>query len=614
MSGPLSQSSEAGWRSTVLISFVAVCVASLAAVFLNDSWAIFGGPDSFLRSALVRQAIETGNPFDVVYHRINFPDGHTLHWSRALNLLILAGAWPLSLLVDPVQAIILWGYVLPLLIAVGIIFSVSWMVRALLKGGEIPFALMIFLCYPAVISCMRPGYLDHHNLILAGYALVLGAGLRMLRNDAEVRSAIVGGLAGAVMLWVSVEGALPLVALSVVFALRWLVSPSPQIAAKGQAYALSLLVFSVVAMVIDVGFQVSLIPFAPGDQLSWLYVIVFTLQAVFWTVARLTSGMGVAARLGVAGVAGAVVVAAVGLINPVILHGVIYEVDPFYHFNRGVYILESEPILTTRHSLLQVLADLTLFIPFVFPGIAGMLYFLARDSEHRWSWGLLLVATLLVTGQHPAMPPRAGIFLGIVTLIGAAALISAGFRAVIGRLGWHAERPALYGSALLITFVLLFPAFAKEKPAEPSPAEQALRCDNVDLIAYLRAHPPTGQKPRAVVAFADFGPVTLMMTDYTVQSVPNHRDQPGFRRAHEIYAAATDRTAIDLLASIDAEWLVFCPERLPKEWAGFDAEGPTLSKRLKAGDVPGWLDRVADAGGPVGLYHVQLPPPATTGH
>src|SRR5688572_22567350 len=53
-------------------------------------------PDGYMRLARVLELADGGAWFDPRYPRIDPPDGHGQHWTRALDVLLLAGAWLLQ--------------------------------------------------------------------------------------------------------------------------------------------------------------------------------------------------------------------------------------------------------------------------------------------------------------------------------------------------------------------------------------------------------------------------------------------------------------------------------------------------------------------------------------
>jgi hypothetical protein len=52
--------------------------------------------DAYMRLARVLQLHDGGAWFDPREPRINPPEGHIQHWTRVLDALLLAGAWPLQ--------------------------------------------------------------------------------------------------------------------------------------------------------------------------------------------------------------------------------------------------------------------------------------------------------------------------------------------------------------------------------------------------------------------------------------------------------------------------------------------------------------------------------------
>ena len=66
-------------------------------------------PDAYMRLNRVLHLHDGGSWFDSREPRINPPEGHVQHWTRALDALLLAGAWLLEPLLGFERALHLWG-------------------------------------------------------------------------------------------------------------------------------------------------------------------------------------------------------------------------------------------------------------------------------------------------------------------------------------------------------------------------------------------------------------------------------------------------------------------------------------------------------------------------
>lgn len=62
-----------------------------------------------MRLLRVERLIETGAWFDHTIPRSNAPYGETLHWTRPLDVLLVAGAAPLAPVLGWREALFAWG-------------------------------------------------------------------------------------------------------------------------------------------------------------------------------------------------------------------------------------------------------------------------------------------------------------------------------------------------------------------------------------------------------------------------------------------------------------------------------------------------------------------------
>ena len=79
----------------------------------------------------------TGAWFDSRFPRIDPPEGHVLHWTRPLDVMLLAGAWLLQRTLGFDQALYLWGVLIsPLFLALAVV-ALSWAAAPVL-GSRCP--------------------------------------------------------------------------------------------------------------------------------------------------------------------------------------------------------------------------------------------------------------------------------------------------------------------------------------------------------------------------------------------------------------------------------------------------------------------------------------------
>jgi hypothetical protein len=134
-----------------------------------------------------------------------------------------------------------------------------------------------------------------------------------------------------------------------------------------------------------------------------------------------------------------------------------------------------------------------------------------------------------------------------------------------------------------------------------SPARQAC----VSKISYAAlARLPLG---RVIANELEWGPYILAWTPHAVLAGPYHRLSRAILASHRALAEPPDQ-AREIFARADANYLVICGRRGPVDLSGA-ALNASLWGRLRAGDVPDWLEKLPDAAsGPLAVYRMRQKP------
>ena len=217
---------ERGWRQAgpYLLIF-GLCLAVQAALAALKVPQVFDGEllgtDGYMRLVRVAGLHETGAWYDVTVARSNAPDGEVLHWTRPLDILLLAGAWVLT----PVT-----GFRDALFFAGAVVSPLLWAFTgaAFVWAGE-PFfgrsgrylAMVAFLVQPAIMDYSLAGRADHHMLLLLIFVVSFGLTARMLLTPFHAGLALAAGAVVGLGLWVSFEFLLALLAAFAAMTLAW---------------------------------------------------------------------------------------------------------------------------------------------------------------------------------------------------------------------------------------------------------------------------------------------------------------------------------------------------------------------------------------------------------
>lgn len=157
-------------------------------------------PDDHMRLLQVRDLLAGQHWWDTAQHRMAPPDGASMHWSRLVDLPLLA----LVPLLGEYRAMAL----LPLLWLGPVLFALRAMALRLgLGAGGVALTLVLPLLFPLLPGNFAPGRIDHHTMQTVAAVICAAA----LLHAPSRMAAMLGGLAAAAWVAISLEG-LPLVA------------------------------------------------------------------------------------------------------------------------------------------------------------------------------------------------------------------------------------------------------------------------------------------------------------------------------------------------------------------------------------------------------------------
>ena len=131
-------------------------------------------PDAYMRLVRVGELAESGRWFDTTSMRSNAPYGEELHWTRPLDVLLLAGAAALAPFLGFPTALHWWGVALSPLLQLLALIAVFWAGRDILDERGRVFLAVIVVCQAGVFNVFMAGRPDHHSLLALLFAVCLG--------------------------------------------------------------------------------------------------------------------------------------------------------------------------------------------------------------------------------------------------------------------------------------------------------------------------------------------------------------------------------------------------------------------------------------------------------
>lgn len=558
-------------------------------------------PDSYMRLVRVGELAESGRWFDATSMRSNAPYGEELHWTRPLDVLLLAGAAALAPFLGFPAALHWWGVALSPFLLLLTLVAVFWAGRDLLDQRGRVFLAVIVLCQAGVFNVFMAGRPDHHSLLALLFVISIGLGLRSIDGAARGRPGVLAGAVLALGVWTSVEFLVAAGLLIAALGAAW-VARGGEAVGRALALALTLAAGGALALLLDPPGAGTLAPLY--DRLSVVHVVIFALVALFWIVVAALGERGAAARPGGrAMLAGAGAVLVLGLawaIFPKLAGGPYVDVDP------GVLPIYLDLVDEVRPLIRTGTSPLVEFLYWLGAAVLGLPFLLHRclrgPSDGRGPWLFLLGGSVLfvaLTFYQLRWASYAGVLLAFpVTGLLMATL---GFLDRRMRMPWRALARALTVIAFSVGFLYLGGTLKRENREIAAVDGEAVAGGDcpLDRFAALVDAPA----PQRILASVFLGPELLYRTPHQVVATPFHRNWPGIGDTHAIMTARDDDSARRLIEGRGVTWILLCPG--PAERALYGAEAG-FHDRLVAGELPAWLRAVAlpEGLGDLRLYEV----------
>jgi len=572
---------DAGTRSpAVLVALIWLAVVLITGIPALDQaiYDILRGPDDHTRLARIRAFLDGAGWHDDRLARIDPPDGAVLHWSRLPDLLpagLIAGLAPLIGVGAATKAAVITT---PLAMLAGFLAAGLWAARGWLPGQRAVAAPLVLVCLPTVLT-FTPGGLDHHTWMMLAAMLGLGMVVRLARDDAPGRAAVVGGLGLGIGTAVTGETLIALAAVCAATGVLWLRrgrTVVPPLRRFGTVLALAGLVMLPIERPPDA------LTAAPCDRFGLTYAAILLGVAAIWWLAPMLVPAG-RDRWPLRLAAGSAVAAAVAVTLLVL----------FPHCRAGpmsaVPADQWRTWLGHAAGLAPLWAKAIPSIVLLGSAPAAALIVAAwgawRDPTDRTLWLALLAATAIGTAAM-LTSARSAMLANAAAALPVAWLLTAVLARVDARLHGPRRATAAVGATLAVA---AGPAIVSTGLDAALNESDGLGCDSPRIKAALDSMPAT--LPPGVMAAPIFtGPYILTASAHAVLGAQYHRNVAGNRAAVAILGADDARAARRAVRRHDVAYVAVCTTTDPLAGA--------FARRLANGDVPAWLTPVSrpDAG------------------
>jgi len=539
---------------------LAVAAVHVIWVFFGENLVAYGNlfdGDSYARLVRIRHLVETGDWFDTSIPRINAPYGGTLHWTRPLDVLILL----LALMATPVfgfETALYWAGALcgPVLHGV-LALAVAWAASPVIGPGRAGLAGVLVAIQFPILGYATLGNADHHVLFALLVVMAVGSAVRSLRQDGThpVRFAMLTGVFVGGAIWVGPEGLIALAAISLVLGVFWILG-EPGATRLNLAMAASLILMLVLATLVERG-PASL--HVGYERVSIVHVTMAALLLVFWVAMSVARSQGLLKPQGhtvrtVFALTGAATSIAVVLgLFPDAIRGPLADLHPDV-----LYILDE--ILE-----FQRIPDFAHFLTYLGGGTIALAWALWRakgawSTERRYPW-LMIAVVLGIYGIIAFNWVRGSIYVGALSCIAladaAVSLNVACDRAFTGIKRSLIKVPAMtlllggtlgLGAAGIFASLPAPPGTAGIQPRPVMDPDDPRPCPIKSLSRHLNG-PPWTERPRLILASANFGPELVYRTPHAVTASMHHPNAAGILDNVRILGATSESQALEIIAA-----------------------------------------------------------------
>ena len=568
--------------------------AIVSAGLIYSSWEVITtragwDPDDQLRLVQLRDFLNGQSWFDTTQYRLNPPKGGPMHWSRLVELPLAILIIMLTPFFGQASAEMIAGSFVPLL-GLGLVAYMIGRIAKHLHSAEAGIiAVVITLIAPALLMQFRPMRIDHH-----GWQIVMAAlSLWTLFWPNKKVAGVVLGLALAIWLHISLEGAPLTAAFFIYLGWRWIF---------GRAHGLRLLwtigSFAMTSALVFFGTQPSGLSAAIYcDTVSMPHIAAILIAAAIMIPSIMRKPGDRRIRLALAIMAGVAAIGVLFYLAPQCNKGAFGNLDPLVRDYWYVNVNEGLPIWRQDwHVALTLIAG-----PIC--GLIALIFgYRTLQITHKSDWqivGFFAIYAALVS-------------LIVFRTVSVAAAFAIPLVAV-----WIAQLFLRYRQSQIPTYrigiiaailVLFIPGAVassignaisgKAKASFAATQKANAICSKMPSVTELNGL-PTGN----IIAPLDMGPAILVATKHSILASSHHRNERAMHDHIAIFKSAPG-VAWQYLKAHKINYIAICPNEAEMEiYLNRDPKG--LWAILKSGNWPGYLTPMADMGDGIKIWRVR---------
>lgn len=546
------------------------------------------GTDSYTRLNRVLFVHDQGQWNNSIYPRSNAPYGESIHWTKPMDLLLLAGGSILGLMMPFSTGLHLWGVVIsPLLHVVAFMGIFYLMQKHLDRLGMILLAI-VFLLQPILTSYFMIGRPDHHSLILAVFCWFLVGLYRGTSAMPNWNQFFFIGVMGALGLWISVEFLVPIGLFLMASTVFWIWRGERNAFFISRVMTAMFLLATLFLFVERVADDLFIIEF---DKISLPHCVLLGFIAMVWfgineldPHSSWTSS--ILRRMLLIGALSLVASVVQWSLFPNFFRGPLVGIDPTLKQVLWSNVAETQPLQSS-----EAIMNLGMGI-LVFPSLA---YSMSRTNAALKQYqGILLLVGASVFIPLAMYESRWAPYASIVLIIPYIAFVRRFLGWVETR--WPDRRGELV-SLMIGLFLLFWPVTVGTVMALDDPKTEVStmdgKCPLKPLGDYLTIDDSWVGTSQTILAFQDFGPELLYRTSHRVIGTPMHRNHEGMSDLLTIMTAKDFKIPHKIVQRRNINLIIVCVNsKAESQFFNNTSDKNRVYGYLTNGMIPSWLHEV----------------------
>jgi len=571
----------------ILIFHVTIFVNNYESIIHQITIRDFDGYWHLLR---VENLYNSGNIYDTALFRSNAPYGESLHWTKAFDLILYAGAYAGSFFVDFKVALFWWAifvnpvlHVLSFLILFWGLRDLIGDIQASIFGIMLPFQLHLN-------SIFNIGVPDHHGSLFFIFSLFTALVIKSILSG-DVKKFSICGIAGGIAIWFGIESiVVVLIALSL-FGFVWVLEGKSS-QKKNFLFSFFLLATTFLTMFIDTRFDELM--HIVYDRRSIVHVVLWLTTTAFWALVVLAGNCTnilekKIARIIVATIGATACIVLMHNLFPLFFKNPLAEVDSTIKLIYLNGTTEFTGLFSRPNNLFK---SSIAYWAMTLPGVPISIFLAWRRlAKERQAW-------IFITLINIAFIILSALTFRMITYAILSALIPISYviYLLFALITQNFRQPynVIARAALMVTccFLFLLPSIAFQFN------DKALIIDRKflsQICQYLNEDSFFEKKPRRILTSMYWGPLLLYKTPHEVIGTPSHRNVSGILDTYSVMNARREEDAHIIIRRRGIQAiLIGRPEEGIGDFFDYNSEsGEIFHHQLWKGKIPAWLQQYA---------------------